>query len=138
MDSASDWQHPFVDVFKRYNTFETPKAYKGSVTIIHVTHPTIIGSYHREKMFQDFREHLIEQHSHHSRSKWRNQSSKPHRKICMNLINVDLHLIFGLPVKVFLRAFWNWNQRSIAWSAIHSNKYGKGIHNNRRQRNAFI
>ena len=36
MDSVSDWQHPFVDVFKRYNTFEAPRSYKGNVAIIHV------------------------------------------------------------------------------------------------------
>jgi hypothetical protein len=36
MDNVSDWQHPFVDVFKRYNTFDAPKSYKGSVTIVHV------------------------------------------------------------------------------------------------------
>ena len=36
MDNVSDWQHPFVDVFKRYNTFDAPKSYKGSVSIVHV------------------------------------------------------------------------------------------------------
>lgn len=36
MDNLSDWQHPFVDVFKRCNTFDAPKSYKGSVTIVHV------------------------------------------------------------------------------------------------------
>jgi hypothetical protein len=36
MDNVSDWQHPFVDVFKRYNTFDDPKSYKGSVSIVHV------------------------------------------------------------------------------------------------------
>jgi len=35
MDNVSDWQHPFVDVFKRYNTFDAPKSYKGSVSIVH-------------------------------------------------------------------------------------------------------
>ena len=37
MEHVSEWQHPFVDVFKKYNTFEAPKSYKGSVTVIHVS-----------------------------------------------------------------------------------------------------
>lgn len=41
MDNVSEWQHPFVDVFKKYNSFEAPKSYKGNVTIIHVKHPNI-------------------------------------------------------------------------------------------------
>lgn len=36
MDQYSDWQHPFVDVFKKYDTFDAPRSYKGSVNIIHV------------------------------------------------------------------------------------------------------
>jgi hypothetical protein len=36
MENVTEWQHPFVDVFKKYNTFDAPKAFKGSVTIIHV------------------------------------------------------------------------------------------------------
>lgn len=36
MDSVSDWQHPFVDVFKKYATFDAPRSYKGNVTIVHV------------------------------------------------------------------------------------------------------
>lgn len=36
MDATSDWQHPFVDVFKKYGTFDAPRSYKGSVNIIHV------------------------------------------------------------------------------------------------------
>jgi len=36
MDNLADWQHPFVDVFKRYDTFDAPKSYKGSVSIVHV------------------------------------------------------------------------------------------------------
>jgi hypothetical protein len=36
MENVSEWQHPFVDVFKKYSTFDAPKAFKGSVTIIHV------------------------------------------------------------------------------------------------------
>lgn len=40
MDNVSEWQHPFVDVFKKYNSFDAPKSYKGSVTIQHVT-PTL-------------------------------------------------------------------------------------------------
>ena len=36
MDNVSEWQHPFVDVFKKYNSFDAPKSYKGNVTIIHV------------------------------------------------------------------------------------------------------
>ena len=43
MDNVSDWQHPFVDVFKRYNTFDAPKSYKGSVSIVHVKKPFILG-----------------------------------------------------------------------------------------------
>ena len=41
MDNLSDWQHPFVDVFKRYNTFDAPKSYKGSVSIVHVSYQLI-------------------------------------------------------------------------------------------------
>ena len=36
MENVTEWQHPFVDVFKKYDTFDAPKAFKGSVTIIHV------------------------------------------------------------------------------------------------------
>lgn len=36
MDSVSDWQHPFVDIFKKYNTFDAPRSFKGSVNIIQV------------------------------------------------------------------------------------------------------
>jgi hypothetical protein len=36
MENVSEWQHPFVDVFKKYGTFEAPKSYKGSVAITHV------------------------------------------------------------------------------------------------------
>ena len=36
MDNVSEWQNPFVDVFKKYNSFETPRAYKGAVSIVHV------------------------------------------------------------------------------------------------------
>lgn len=36
MDLSSEWQHPFVDVFKKYGTFDAPRSYKGSVNIIHV------------------------------------------------------------------------------------------------------
>jgi len=36
MENVSEWQHPYVDVFKKYSTFDAPKAFKGSVTIIHV------------------------------------------------------------------------------------------------------
>jgi hypothetical protein len=36
MDNVTEWQHPFVDIFKRYNTFDAPKSFKGSVTVIHV------------------------------------------------------------------------------------------------------
>jgi len=36
MDNVAEWQHPFVDVFKKYNTFDAAKSYKGSVSIIHV------------------------------------------------------------------------------------------------------
>ena len=36
MENVSEWQNPFVDVFKKYNTFDAPKSYKGSVTTIHV------------------------------------------------------------------------------------------------------
>lgn len=36
MDSNSEWQHPFVDVFKKYGTFDAPRSYKGSVNTIHV------------------------------------------------------------------------------------------------------
>lgn len=44
MDNVSDWQHPFVDVFKRYNTFDAPKSYKGSVSIVHVITRIKLGS----------------------------------------------------------------------------------------------
>lgn len=36
MDNVTEWQHPFVDVFKKYNTFDAAKSFKGAVTIIHV------------------------------------------------------------------------------------------------------
>lgn len=36
MDATSDWQHPFVDVFKKYGTFDAPRSFKGNVNIIHV------------------------------------------------------------------------------------------------------
>ena len=36
MENCQEWQHPFVDIFKKYNTFECPKSYKGSVTVVHV------------------------------------------------------------------------------------------------------
>lgn len=36
MENVTEWQHPFVDVFKKYGTFDAPKSFKGSVTIIHV------------------------------------------------------------------------------------------------------
>lgn len=32
----SDWQHPFVDVFKKFNTFDAPRSFKGNVGIVHV------------------------------------------------------------------------------------------------------
>jgi hypothetical protein len=38
MDNLSDWQHPFVDFFKRYNTYDSPKSFKGSVSVIHVNY----------------------------------------------------------------------------------------------------
>lgn len=47
MDNVSDWQHPFVDVFKRYNTFDAPKSYKGSVSIVHVKNHNYLGSSNR-------------------------------------------------------------------------------------------
>lgn len=37
MDNVGEWQHPFVDVFKKYSTFDAPKSFKGAVTIIHVS-----------------------------------------------------------------------------------------------------
>jgi len=37
MENVTEWQHPFVDVFKKYDTFDSPKSFKGSVTIYHVT-----------------------------------------------------------------------------------------------------
>jgi hypothetical protein len=40
MENVSEWQNPFVDVFKKYSTFEAPKAFKGSVTTIHVLQPS--------------------------------------------------------------------------------------------------
>ena len=39
MDNVTEWQHPFVDAFKKYDTFDAPKSYKGSVNIVHVTQP---------------------------------------------------------------------------------------------------
>ncbi len=47
MENLSDWQHPFVDVFKRYNTYEAPKSYKGSVNIVHVNFFYNSGSNYR-------------------------------------------------------------------------------------------
>jgi len=35
MENVTEWQHPFVDVFKKYDTFDSPKSFKGSVTIYH-------------------------------------------------------------------------------------------------------
>ena len=29
----SDWQHPFVDVFKRYEVYDRNQAFKGSVSV---------------------------------------------------------------------------------------------------------
>lgn len=37
MDNVTEWQHPYVDVFKKYDTFDAPKSYKGSVNIVHVS-----------------------------------------------------------------------------------------------------
>jgi hypothetical protein len=51
MDSALDWQHPFVDVFKKYSTFDAPRSYKGSVNIIHVQIYDNQGPCHCKKMF---------------------------------------------------------------------------------------
>lgn len=36
MDNVTEWQDPFVDICKKYNVYEAPKSYKGSVAIIHV------------------------------------------------------------------------------------------------------
>lgn len=60
MDSASDWQHPFVDVFKKYNTFDAPRSYKGSVNVIHVHSYDNSGPRDRKKMFQIVRLNSIE------------------------------------------------------------------------------
>lgn len=63
MDSVSDWQHPFVDVFKRYNTFDAPRSYKGSVNVIHVLSNLNTGPHDRKKMFQIIRLNIIKQFS---------------------------------------------------------------------------
>lgn len=32
---TSDWQHPFVDVFKRFEVFDRTQAFKGSISTFH-------------------------------------------------------------------------------------------------------
>jgi hypothetical protein len=36
MENSGDWQHPFVDVFKKYSTFDAPRSYKGTISILQV------------------------------------------------------------------------------------------------------
>ena len=60
MDNLSDWQHPFVDVFKRYNTFDAPKSFKGSVNIVHVLlYNNKIGPCYCQKNIQTIRLNFV-------------------------------------------------------------------------------
>ncbi len=68
MDNVSDWQHPFVDVFKRYNTFDAPKSYKGSVSIVHVKISIKQGSCDCSKDIQIIGVNSFKQHNHSPRS----------------------------------------------------------------------
>ena len=52
MDNVQEWQHPFVDIFKKYNSFEAPHTHKGNVQIMHVPIIITLGSSHCSKDLQ--------------------------------------------------------------------------------------
>ena len=65
MDNVQEWQHPFVDIFKKYNAYEAAHTHKGNVQIIHVSLLLSLGSHHRKKNIQVNRLSPLKQHRHY-------------------------------------------------------------------------